>query len=191
MGFERPVVLYDASVLYPFHLRNLLVQLAVERVVTARWTDAIHEEWIGALARDGRVARDRLVRTRELMKAVLPEADVRGYEHCIAGLELPDPDDRHVVAAAIEARAPVIVTRNLRDFPPASLEPHGIRAEDPDGFLTRLHAAAPELIAAVAEALRRNLRLTVPSAGTYLDTLRHQGLSALVARLGRPATDPA
>lgn len=191
MASEPPVVLYDASVLYPFHLRNLLVQLAVERVVTARWTDAIHDEWIGALVRTGRIGRGRLLRTRDLMKAVLPEADVSGFEHRIPSLELPDPDDRHVFAAALEAGASVIVTHNLRHFPSSALAPHGVRVEAPDAFLTTLHRARPELVAAVVEAARRNLRLTVPSARDYRDALRRQGLRELVARLAPPADNQA
>jgi hypothetical protein len=89
------------------------------------------------------------------MKAVLPEADVRAFEHRIPGLELPDPNDRHVLAAALEAGASIIVTHNLRHFPPAALAPHGVRAEAPDTFMTALHLARPELIAAVIEAARR------------------------------------
>jgi hypothetical protein len=46
MAFEPPIAVYDACVLYPFHLRNLLVQCAVDRLVDARWTDEIHDEWI-------------------------------------------------------------------------------------------------------------------------------------------------
>src|SRR5271165_1577901 len=98
-----PVVLYDANLLYPFHLRNLFVQLGVNFIVSPRWTDAIHDEWIRNLVSTGRQTRDRLLRTRDLMRRVLPDADVRGYEPRIAGLALPDPDDRHVLAAAIES----------------------------------------------------------------------------------------
>ncbi len=50
MGFEPPVVVYDACVLYPFHTRNLLIQCAADGLVRARWTDAIHDEWIRNLA---------------------------------------------------------------------------------------------------------------------------------------------
>lgn len=61
MASDPPVVVYDACVLYPFHLRNLLIQFAVEGLVAARWTDAIHEEWIRSLANTGKVSRDRLL----------------------------------------------------------------------------------------------------------------------------------
>ena len=46
MAFKRSVAVFDACILYPFHLRNIIVQAAVDRLVEARWTDAIHDEWI-------------------------------------------------------------------------------------------------------------------------------------------------
>lgn len=125
------------------------------------------------------------------MKAVLPEAEVSGFEHRIPGITLPDPNDRHVLAAALEAGASVIVTHNLRHFPPAALAPHDLRAEAPDAFLTALHLTQPALVGAVVEAARRNLRLTTPSARDYRDALRRQGLHELVARLAPPVDDQA
>jgi hypothetical protein len=123
---NAPIVFLDANLLYPFHLRNLLVQLSVERLVKVRWSDAVHEEWISNLAADGRVTRDRLQRTREIMDHVLPDAAVRGYERHIERLSLPDQNDRHVLAAAIEAGASIILTFNLKDFPPEQLASHRI-----------------------------------------------------------------
>ena len=80
MASDPPVVVYDACVLYPFHLRNLLIQVAVEGLVAARWTDAIHEEWIGSLVTRRGIARERLLVTRDLMKDALPKADITRYE---------------------------------------------------------------------------------------------------------------
>ena len=102
MASDPAVVVYDACVLYPFHLRNLLIQLAVEGLVAARWTDAIHDEWIRSLANTGDVSRERLLATRDLMKSVLPEADIRDYKRHEGTITLPDPNDHHVLAAAIE-----------------------------------------------------------------------------------------
>lgn len=184
-GRPPPVVLYDANVLYPFHLRNLLIQLGADGIVSPRWTDAIHDEWIRTLAATGRVERQRLLRTRDIMKRVLPDADVRGYQHRMAGLALPDAGDRHVLAAAIEARAETIVTFNLRHFPAGTLAPYGVTACDPDSFLCQLHDADPEAIAAVVDAARLNLSRTAPSADAYIDSLHKQRLTAFAARLRR------
>jgi len=62
-----PIVLYDANLLYPFHLRNLFVQLGVHHVVAPRWTDAIHDEWIGRLVAAGKATRERLLSARAIL----------------------------------------------------------------------------------------------------------------------------
>jgi predicted nucleic acid-binding protein len=109
---------YDASVLYPSELRNLLMHLAMTGLFRARWSNAVHEEWIRApLRKRPDLSRGNLERTRALMDAHATDALVTGYEDLIDGLLLPDPDDRHVLAAAIRGRADVILTSNLRHFP--------------------------------------------------------------------------
>ena len=159
------------------------VQLAVESLVAARWTDAIHDEWIRSLAKDGRVTRERLIATRDLMKAVLSDADVRDYEHHVSGIALPDPDDRHVLAAAIAARASTILTWNVKHFPDAETAKLNVDVRDPDVFLTVLAGEDPDAITAVVDAARANLRITEPTAEEYLLALDRQGLKAFVAHI--------
>lgn len=188
MVSRSPVAVYDACVLYPFHLRNILVQCAFDGLVEARWTDEIHAEWmrnLAANAPDLPVAR--FVATRDKMKAVLPEADVTGYESLIPQLSLPDPDDRHVLAAAIAGKASVIVTWNLKDFPAASLTPHGVAALSPDNFLVGLHATFSDALIDSASRARRNLRKTVPSVEEFIADLERQGLATFAAILRRHA----
>lgn len=140
MAYRPPVAVYDACVLYPFHTRNLLIQCAVDRLADVRWTDAIHDEWMRNLAANTPgLSMDRLRRTRDLMKAAVPTADVQEYARHLHGITLPDPDDRHVVAAGIAGGALVVVTWNIRDFPAAELARHGMRREMPDQFLLGLH----------------------------------------------------
>ena len=104
-AFELSVVIFDACILYPFHLRNIVVQIAVDRLVDARWTDEIHDEWIRNLvANRPAIPIERLQITRRLMNDALPGAMVTGYQRHILAVTLPDPDDRHVVAAGIERR---------------------------------------------------------------------------------------
>jgi hypothetical protein len=79
---------------------------------------------------------------------------VEGYECHIANLNLPDPDDRHVLAAAIEAGAETILTYNLRDFPAAVLATYGISALHPDEFLCRQMTEEPILVMEVVEKKR-------------------------------------
>lgn len=186
MASSPPIAVYDACVLYPFQLRNLLVQCAADRLVEARWSDEIHEEWIRSLlAREPKLTRARLELTRDLMERVLPQARVTGYEARIAAITLPDPGDRHVVAAAAEAGASVIVTWNVRDFPAAELRRHGLRKLTPDRFLTALYEANPDAVVASIENARRNLNLTRVSEATYLDALQRQRLNRFVLALSQ------
>ncbi|MCD2157974.1 PIN domain-containing protein [Rhodococcus cerastii] len=123
-------VLYDANVLYPNVLRDVLIRFAQTGLVHARWTDRILDETFRNLGQDRpdipSVKPDKL---RELMNAAVPDCLVTGYEKLISALALPDVDDRHVLAAAIRAGAQVIVTANLRDFPDSELEQFGVEAK--------------------------------------------------------------
>jgi hypothetical protein len=116
------VVVYDACVLYPSTLRDLLIRIAQARLVQAKWTDQILDEVFRNL-REDRPDLDpsKLARTRTLMNQAIPDCLVTGYEALIDSVKIPDPDDRHVVAAAIRAQAQTIVTTNLKDFPQAQL----------------------------------------------------------------------
>ncbi|KAB2758409.1 PIN domain-containing protein [Brucella anthropi] len=184
MAFEPPVAVYDACVLYPFHLRNILIQCAFDGLVEARWTDDIHAEWMRNLASNAPDSPfSRLEATRERMKAVLPDADVTGYQRLIPSLSLPDPDDRHVLAAAIVGKASVIVTWNLKDFPASALRQHGIAGVSPDEFLIRLHAAFPDALIESIRRARQNLRRTIPSAEDFQAAMERQGLVGLSAIL--------
>ena len=101
-------VILDACVLYPAPLRDLLLRLTLTDIYKAHWTDDIHEEWMRALLRNGRFKRVDLERTKELMDSHVWDAKVSGYESLIETIKLPDPDDRHVLAAAIRCNADAI-----------------------------------------------------------------------------------
>ena len=133
----------DACILYPAALRDLLMWLASFGVFEPRWTEEIHAEWMrNVLADRPQLTVARLEQTRRLMDQVDPGSLVSGYERHMAALGLPDPNDRHVLAAAIEARAPLIVSFNLSDFPAATLRAFGIKAAHPDHFLSALFDGA-------------------------------------------------
>ncbi len=130
------VVLYDACVLYPAPLRDLLLRLANTGVVRARWSAAILDECFrNVLEHRPDLKPESLQRTRELMTPAVPDRTVTGFEGLIDGLVLPDVDDRHVLAAAIRAGAQAIVTFNLDDFPAERLASYNIEAKHPDDFV--------------------------------------------------------
>ncbi len=131
--------LLDANVLYPAPLRDILLRLASADLYQPKWTELIQEEWVGNLLLNREdLDREKLERTKQAMNSAFPDANIEGYETLITALSLPDPDDRHVLAAAIEAGAHVIVTFNLKDFPIAQLKPFDIKAQDPDTFISHL-----------------------------------------------------
>jgi hypothetical protein len=182
---ERPVTaVYDANILYPAPLRDLLIRVAQVGLVRARWTDAIHDEWIRSLLEaNPQLSPERLARTRTLMNEAVRDCLVTGYEDLIASLSLPDPDDRHVLAAAIRAGAEVIVTYNLSDFPPEALARFDVEAQHPDDFLHHLFDLAPGAVCAVVKRQREGLRNPPKTAQELLTTLEGNGLTQTVARL--------
>jgi predicted nucleic acid-binding protein len=106
-------VVYDACVLYPAPLRDLLMRLTLTDLYRASWSNQIHNEWINAVLRNRPdLSKAQLERTRSLMNAHVRDALVDGYQTLIPALELPDPDDRHVLAAAVQCGADLIVTFN-------------------------------------------------------------------------------
>ncbi|MHA0048366.1 PIN domain-containing protein [Deinococcus sp. PEB2-67] len=146
--------LYDSQVLYPSPLCNLLMHLAVSGLVAARWTDAIHYEWgRDLLLNRPDLETQRVQRMRALMEQAVPDARVMGYEPLVEDLELPDPGNRHVLAAAIHAQASVIVTLNRNDFPCESLEPYDMEVMTPDMLLLALLDAEPLATRGVLESL--------------------------------------
>ena len=173
-----PITLLDANVLYPSLIRNLLMHCATRGLIAARWTAAIHEEWIRNLHADRPdLSLQRLHRTRRLMEQALPDADVTGYEHLIAELHLPDPDDAHVLAAAIHAEAEWLVTQNLRDFPAEELSRHGIQAVTSDDLMCLLLEHRPEEVQEAFEALRESLKSPSYTRAGLLERLRDVGLT--------------
>jgi predicted nucleic acid-binding protein len=176
--------LLDANVLYPAPLRDLLLQLTVEDLFRAKWTTDIHREWIdNLLENEPYRSRVALERTRDLMDSNTRDCLVTGYEHLIASLTLPDPDDRHVLAAAIIGRCDVIVTQNLKDFPDEALASYGLEAQHPDEFLSNHLNLAPGVFCGAVQKVRRRLRNPPYSVDQYLENLIQQGLVATVADL--------
>ncbi|MGH8147982.1 MAG: PIN domain-containing protein [Rhodanobacteraceae bacterium] len=182
------VAVYDACVLYPAPLRDLLMHLAVSDLFRARWTTRIHDEWMrNLLANRSDLTRAKLERTRDLMDASVPDCLVTGYEGLEAELALPDPDDRHVLAAAILCQAGTIVTFNLKDFPAETLAPLGITAQHPDEFIEHAFGINPAAVIAAVHDHRASLMHPTKTADELLDGYLKQELVTTVGLL-RPYT---
>ncbi len=180
----RFVAVYDACVLYPAPLRDFLIRLGTTGLFAAKWTNQIHEEWVRSLlATRQDLDEARLLRTRRLMDEALPDCLVTGHEALIPALDMPDPDDRHVLAAAIRAGAQLIVTFNLRDYPHDALGPFGIEAVHPDAFVEQQMDLHEGTIVSVAKSHRASLKNPPKSPEEYLETLYAQGLVVTADRL--------
>lgn len=177
-------VIYDACVLYPAPLRDLLLRIALSGVVRARWTDRILDECFRNVAENRPdLSREALSRTRRLMCEAVPDCLVTNYETLADGVALPDEGDRHVLAAAIRCGAQAIVTFNLRDFPAEALAPLGIEAKHPDDFVLDAIGLKPGVVLQVITRQADALKAPPVSVGKLLDTLREAGLEQAVARL--------
>lgn len=176
--------LYDACVLYPASLRDFLVWLALSGLYRARWTARIHEEWKrGLLANRTDITREQLDWTSAAMDRAVADSVVSGYEPLIDGLTLPDPHDRHVLAAAVRAGASVIVTFNLDDFPAAYLSPFRIEAQHPDEFIDNLIDLDAGAVLAAARKQRARLKAPPLDVNRFLDNLMRLGLKRTVTAL--------
>jgi hypothetical protein len=178
------VVIYDACVLFPAPLRDLLLRLGAAGLIQARWTDRILDECFSNLKAARPELNDQaLDRTRSLMNLAIRDCLVTGYEALIESVTLPDPDDRHVVAAALRSAAQVIVTFNLKDFPAQVLKPLGIESQSPDDFVLDLIDSSPGAVAAIVGAQAASLKSPPRTLQQLLDTLLTNGLPRSVARL--------
>jgi predicted nucleic acid-binding protein len=172
---------FDANALYPSGLRNFLMHLALTGSFRAHWSADVHEEWMRNLLKNRPdLTREKLERTRHLMDKALPDALVTGYEPLIDSVELPDRDDRHVLAAAIRCDASVIVTLNLGDFPSQALGKFSIEAQHPDDFVLALLETFPDLVIEAARNHRASLTNPLKAPDEYLAELDAQGLGKSV-----------
>lgn len=147
-------VLIDACVLYPTVLREIVLGVAATGAFDPLWSERILEEWRRAARRN---AHDDIAETEiASARSAFPNALVTVDDEAAARLALPDPDDIHVLAAAIAGGADELLTLNIRDFPTNALSAEGIIRRDPDGFLLEIWHADPHMIRqVVTEVLDR------------------------------------
>lgn len=178
-------MIYDACVLYPAPLRDVLMHLALTDMFNARWTNRIHEEWIrNVLKNRPDLTREQLERTRDLMDSKVREPKVENYEALIPTLHnLPDPDDAHVLAAAIKTGADAIVTFNLKDFPASVLSQYHIEVIHPDDFIQYQIDLDTAKVCNAIKRLRAGLKRPPMTVEQYLVILKKQSLPQSVLTL--------
>lgn len=167
-----PVVL-DSCVIFPMYLRDTLFRAAEDGLYDVYWSQEILDGATRNLVNTGRMTREKAARFEAALKKAFPNAMVEVPEDLIQQMT-NDAGDRHVAAAAVIAKAEVIVTSNLRDFPPESLNPWGIVALHPDVFLNRLYEIAPDLMANLVWQQAEDLKNPPLSVGELLIRLREE-----------------
>ena len=175
--------LLDSCVLYPQMLRDLLLSLASTRLFHAHWTEQINQEWVEKLLEKNPGRRSQVLRTCELVNQSVEDCLVTGYEHLIESVVLPDPDDHHVVAAALEGGINVIVTFNLAHFPADALSPLGLEAQHPDDFVASMIGVNEDLACTAIREMRLRYKKPPMAAPEYLDSLKAKGLVKTAALL--------
>ncbi|WP_416221221.1 PIN domain-containing protein [Salinicola sp. LHM] len=177
-------VVYDACVMYPAPLRSLLMYLAMRDLYRARWSQQIHHEWMrNLLEKRPDLTWEQLERVRRLMDRHVRGAVVEGFEPLIESIDLPDPNDRHVLACALQCGAEAIITFNLKDFPDDVLADYDIRAIHPDEFLVDLLELDAGSVIEAVRLHRASLKNPSFEPDAYLDVLLNQRLPDTVNRL--------
>ena len=131
---KRHVAFLDTNVLYTLVSRDILLWFAYYDLFIPKWSQNIFDEWKNVMLRKGLDEREALRRIDRVNQA-FPFALVMGYKPIIQTLDLPDQNDRHVLAAAISSGSNYIVTNNLSDFPSKKLNPYGVQVVSVDDFL--------------------------------------------------------
>lgn len=189
-GHARFTALLDACVIHPVAIVDSLLSAAHLGLYAPKWTTRIEKEWMKSLAVRTGKAEGSWLRRRDAIREACPDWEVpeAAWAGLLTSLELPDPNDVHVLAAAIAGHADCIVTINLKDFPDHLLAPFGISAIHPDEFLV----AQMDLdeIGMLGAFKRQRERLKRPEIGpdAFADALARNGLVAVAQRL-RDAVD--
>nr|WP_295738811.1 PIN domain-containing protein [uncultured Acidocella sp.] len=186
---DRFVVILDANVLYPFRVRDILLRFYHAGLFRGRWTNQILDEWTSNLDAAKPELQASIDSQLSAIRRAFPEALVTGYEPLISGLQLPDMDDRHVLAAAIKCGAQHIVTENLSDFPSDVLETFGIEAIGADEFLSRIFELYPADAVEILKEMRLAYRKPPFTASEFVMELTARGLPKLASQI-RPIRGP-
>ncbi len=172
----RFTCLLDTNVLFPLEIRDILLWFAYYELFTPKWSEDIFQEWI-TIMRNKNIPEEIILNRIDNVDKAFPDAKVINYQALIETLDLPDPKDRHVLAAAIKSNANIIVTNNLRDFPYEYLESFELKALSVDDFLTDIIDLNPTLAIAAFKQMVINRTNPAMDEFTVLDILRKRGLT--------------
>lgn len=178
------IAILDACVLYPAPVRDLLLSLADNGLYKPKWSDEIQDEWTrNLLLKRPDLDQGQLQLTIEAMNDTFPDSNVDKFDSLIPSINLPDPSDRHVVAAAIRSKADVIVTYNLKHFPKSIESSYDIAIQHPDEFLCNVFDLHPEKAKEAFTKMVKRLKNPPKSQSEVLETLSKSDLKRIIEKL--------
>lgn len=179
----RYTAISDACVLYPRLLRDVLLSLAHADLYTARWTVEIEKEWTAALLENKPGTELMIAHAVEQMRTAIPDCLVIDYESLTETLNLPDANDRHVLAAAIRGNADAIVSFNTKDFPATALDKFDIELQTPDQFVLNQLMLHPPWALSAIKKMRQRWERPEMSATDIVDLFEKRQLAQTAAHL--------
>jgi predicted nucleic acid-binding protein len=169
----------DTCALYPTVMRKILLGVAAQAVFTPIWSDRILEEWARASRKDGPLGETQARSEIALLKTQWPNNSVIWATSLVSRLWLPDPDDIHILAAAITSSADLIITLNASDFPRNILAEEDLTRRDPDNFLCDLYQTHPAQVTTTANQVLAQARQETGKDWTQRQLLKKASLSRL------------
>lgn len=174
----------DANVLHPAFLRGAMLWFASERLLRPVWSTTVLEEWRRSLLRrHPDLNNEKIDQLQAQMLEHFPDAMVEGYEPFIEAITLPDPDDRHVLAAAIVGKCQGIVTTNIKHFPEEIVAPYQLEIIHPDDFIVNIIDIDETKALTACRNHRAAMSQSKPTQDEYLERFRASGLVQAHARL--------
>ena len=186
-GNARYTAVLDACVFYQLAIADSLMSIAVTGIFAAKWTRKIEEEWINSLEKNRPDLKGKLGNRRDDMREAVPDWEIQevAWSSISGCLSLPDPNDVHVLAAAIAGHADCIVTRNHQDFPESIMATHGIDILDPDVFIVNQWDLESVPVMAAFKEMRARRKKPTESVEVLLALLRKMGCRLLRKKLER------
>lgn len=182
-GASRYTALLDANVLFPKLQCDALLSLAHAGLYAAKWSADIEREWMVSRLKKYPDSQEANANKARAMCEAVPDCMVIGYEPFIACLDLPDRDDRHVLAAAIVGHADAIVTNNISDFPNEALAQHGIDLQTPDQFIVNQLTLHPSLAIQALREMRQRWNSPKYTAEGLVQLFEQRGMPLTAVRL--------
>jgi predicted nucleic acid-binding protein len=184
MLIGRYHALLDANVLHPAFLRAAMLWFADERLFRPAWSNDILKEWRRSVQRRHTDMTDeRLDAMQAVMLEQFPDASIDGYEILVDALDLPDPSDRHVLAAAITGKCQGIITANTKHFPAPTVAPFTLEVVHPDDFIVNIIDLDPVRALTACRRHRAAMAKSAPTPEQYLERFEISGLVQAHARL--------